>query len=448
MSKEDGARRKLFEELRAIYAERESQSGEFVPGRDKVQYAGSVMGYEEARGMLDTILDGWLGAGNRVAQFEGKLAKFLSAKKALMVNSGSSANLLAVTSLASKFVGEKDRLRAGDEVITPAATFPTTLSPLLQAGLKPVLVDVDVSTLNASPESIRKAHSKNTRAIMLPHTLGNPCEMDAIMAFARENGLRVVEDACDSLGSRYAGKYAGTFGDFGTFSFYPAHHITTGEGGALVTSDIGLHRIALSLRDWGRACVNPVCDPKTCNDAGCPKSLRGSGKAAWEGIPDDYDKRYTFSSIGYNLKPIEVQGALGLAQLERLPGFIEARKRNFRFLYDAVQPYERHLHLPEALPRADPCWFALPLTIRKGARFTRRQLVGHFTRANIEVKLMFAGNIARQPAYEGLPMRMAGPLRNSDLVMRNTFFLGVYPGLTREKLEYMARVFREFMDRV
>lgn len=437
----------LYSTLSEIYRARASKES-FAPGRDKVQYAGSVMGYEEAKGMLDAILDGWLGAGRRVAQFEGRLAKFLSARKALMVNSGSSANLIAVTSLSSTLIGEKERLNPGDEVITPAATFPTTLSPIIQAGLKPVLVDVDVETLNASPASLEKACSKKTRAVMLPHTLGNPCEMDAIMGLAKERGLRIIEDACDSLGSKYRGRHVGTLGDFGTFSFYPAHHITTGEGGAVVTSDPVLHGIALSLRDWGRACVNPVCDPRTCGDVGCPKSLRSGGKAAWEGIPDDYDKRYTFSGIGYNLKPIELQGAMGLAQLERFPAFIEARKRNFRFLYDAVQPYEKSFYLPESLPRSDPCWFALPLTIRDGAGFTRRQIVGHFTRANIEVKLMFAGNITRQPAYKGVPMRVAGRLENSDLVMRNTFFLGVYPGLTMEKLEYMARVFREFMDKV
>jgi CDP-6-deoxy-D-xylo-4-hexulose-3-dehydrase len=447
MSKEGEAREGIYRKLSDIFSERERHAG-FVPGRDKVQYAGSVMGYEEAKGMLDAVLDGWLGAGKRVTQFEGKLAKFLSAKKSLMVNSGSSANLIAMTSLESNFIRERDRLSPGDEVITPAATFPTTLSPILQAGLRPVLVDVDVGTLNLSAGSLEKACSAKTKAIVLPHTLGNPCEMDAVMAFAKERGLRVIEDACDSLGSKYAGRSVGTFGDFGTFSFYPAHHITTGEGGALATNDLGLHKIALSMRDWGRACVNPVCDPKTCGDAECPKSLRSGGRAAWEGMPDDYDKRYTFSSIGYNLKPIEVQGAMGLAQLERLPGFIEARKRNFRFLYDHAQPYERHFHLPESLPKSDPCWFALPLTVREGAKFTRRQLVSHFTRANVEVKLMFAGNIARQPAYRGAGMRAAAPLRNSDLVMRNTFFLGVYPGLTGEKLEYMASVLREFMDRV
>jgi CDP-6-deoxy-D-xylo-4-hexulose-3-dehydrase len=448
MSKEEESRKKVYAQLRELYGERVSRGSGFTPGRDKVQYAGSVMGYEEAKNILDAVLDGWLGAGRWVAQFEGRLARFLSAKKALMVNSGSSANLIAVASLSSRLIAKKARLSPGDEVITPAATFPTTLNPLLQAGLRPVLVDVDLSTLNLIPEALEKACSPGTRALFLPHTLGNPNDMDAIMAFAQEHDLRLVEDACDALGSRYGGRYLGTFGDFGTFSFYPAHHITTGEGGALVTNDTDLHRIALSMRDWGRACVNPVCDPKTCGDGECPKSLRSGGKSAWGGIPDDYDKRYTFSSIGYNLKPIEMQGAMGVAQLERLPGFMEARKRNFRFLYEQVQPYERHFHLPESLPKSDPCWFALPLTIREGAKFTRRQVVGHFTRANIEVKLMFAGNIARQPAYEGVPMRVAGTLKNSDLVMRNTFFLGVYPGLTREKLEYMARVFREFMDRV
>lgn len=447
MPGEEELRNRLYSHLWEIYGERELRDDGFVPGKSKVQYAGSVFGFEEARKMIDAILDGWLGAGKFVAQFEGRLAQYLNAKKALMVNSGSSANLIALTALTSPLVDGKMRLKPGDEVITPAATFPTTLNPIIQAGLKPVLVDVDVSTLNVNPASLRKSLSKKTRAVMLPHTLGNPCEMDTIMAFSEENGLRLVEDACDALGSTYAEKAVGTFGDFGTFSFYPAHHITTGEGGAIVANDVKLHQLAMSLRDWGRACVNPVCSPKTCSDRECPKS-QAKGKVRWERLPDDYDKRYTFSGIGYNLKPTEVQGALGVAQMNRLPLFVQARKRNFRFLYGELQQYERSFHLPESLPKADPAWFAFPLTIREGAKFTRRQLVSHFTKENIEVKLMFAGNIARQPAYEGVPMRKVGRLGNSDLVMRNTFFLGVYPGLTQEKLEFMARVFREFMDKV
>jgi CDP-6-deoxy-D-xylo-4-hexulose-3-dehydrase len=447
MPDEEELRKRLFAQLWEIYGERESQKGEFKPGKDKVQYAGSVFGYEEVRNMLNAILDGWRGAGKYVAQFEAKLAKFLSVKKALMVNSGSSANLVAITSLSSPLLEAKKRLKPGDEVITPAATFPTTLNPILQAGLKPVLVDVDLSTLNIIPESLEKAYSEKTRAVFLPHTLGNPNEMDSVMSFVEEHDLRLIEDACDSLGSTYDGKFVGTFGDFGTLSFYPAHHITTGEGGALVTNDNQLHRIALSMRDWGRACVNPVCNPPTCGDAECPKSLKAKGKVAWEHLPDDYDKRYTFSSIGYNLKPIEVQGAMGIAQMDRLPRFIQARKQNFRFLHRELQQYEKSFILPESLPRADPSWFAFPLTIREHTKFTRKQIVSHFTNANIEVKLMFAGNIAHQPAYEGIPMRRVGSLKNSDLVMRNTFFLGVYPGLTQEKLEYMVNVFKEFMDK-
>jgi CDP-6-deoxy-D-xylo-4-hexulose-3-dehydrase len=445
MSKEEEMRNKVFDDLRALYEERARQAGEFKPLRDKVQYAGSVYGYEEVHAMVGAILDGWFGVGKNVSKFETKLADFLGSKKALMVNSGSSANLVAMASLTSGLLGVK-RLLPGDEVITPASTFPTTLNPILQTGLAPVLTDVKLSTYNLDPWLLKKALSKRTRAIMIPHTLGNPNEMDAIMEFAEENRLYVIEDTSDSLGSRYGGRYLGTIGDFGTFSFYPAHHITTGEGGAVTTSDMELYRIALSIRDWGRACVNPVCTPQTCGDTQCPRSLRTKGKDLWESLPEDYDKRYSYSNIGYNLKPIEVQGAMGVAQMGRLPSFIEARKRNFRFLYDAVAPYGRHFHLPESPPKSDPCWFALPLTVREGAPFTRRQLVNHFTCAKVEVKLMFAGNITCHPAYKGVPMRVAGALKNSDAIMRGTFFLGVYPGLNKEKLEFMVKVFEDFMS--
>ena len=304
---------------------------------------------------------------------------------------------------------------------------------------------MDLETYNVRAEDLEKALSGKTRAIFVPHTLGNPNELDALCDFAEDHDLFLIEDACDALGSKYDGKYVGSFGAFGTFSFYPAHQITMGEGGAIVTNNKKLAEIALSLRDWGRACVMPICDPARCPDKECPKAIRNEKIANPYGLPEDYDKRYTYVNIGYNLKPTEIQAAMGLAQLEKLPKFIELRKRNFRRLYEEFQNYEDLFILPRSPPKSEPCWFAFPLTIRKDAPFTRREILEWLTRRKIEAKMIFSGNILRHPAYRNIRCRLVQDLTNSDYIMWNSFFVGIYPGITEEKIEYMLEAFIKFI---
>ena len=419
----------------------------FRPGKDLVRYAGAVYDHEEIEYMVDAILDGWFGVGKYTRRFETELSKLLGVKKTIMTNSGSSANLLAVSALLSDQLPDDSRLKPGDEVITPAVTFSTTLNPVIQNDLVPVLLDVDIKTYNVSAKDLEVALSNKTRAILVPHTLGNPNEMDALMDCAEEHDLFLIEDACDALGSKYDGRYVGSFGSFGTFSFYPAHQITTGEGGAIVTSDEELSETALSMRDWGRACVMPICNPLNCPDKGCPKSVRFEGTSSSEDLPEDYDKRYTYANIGYNLKPTEIQAAMGLAQLKKLARFIELRRKNFRLLHDEFESYEDFFVLPESLPKSDPCWFAFPLTVKKSAPFERKDVVQWLTKHNIEVKMLFAGNILKHPAYRNINCRVPQKLTNSDQIMRSSFFVGVYPGMTEEKMEYVIDVFRRFMGR-
>jgi len=437
-------REEIFDKIKKIFQLKSSQTI-FTPGKDIVRYAGAVYDHEEVESMVTAILDGWFGVGKYTHRFETELSKFLDVKKVIMTNSGSSANLLAVSALLSIQLDERSRLKPCDEVITPALTFPTTLNPVLQYNLVPVLLDVDARTYNIQADDLESAVSSKTRAILVPHTLGNPNEMDAVQDFAEEHDLYLLEDSCDALGSKYNGKYVGSFGDFGSFSFYPAHQITTGEGGAIATGDKELSDITLSLRDWGRACVMPVCDPVRCPDRTCPKSTRKDKLVVLDDLPEDYDKRYTFTNMGYNLKPTEIQAAMGLAQLKKLPSFIESRGRNFKILFDEFRSHEDFFILPESLPKSDPCWFAFPLTIRDHAPFGRKDIVEWLTKHNIEAKMLFAGNILRHSAYKGIKCRVAEKLTNSDRIMRNSFFVGVYPGMTEEKMKYMIDVFREFI---
>jgi len=444
-SVESELRSKLFKIVDEIFKLRSSKR-KFVPGRDMVRYSGSIYDQEEVKSMFNAILDGWFGVGKYVLNFESEFAKLIGVKKAVMSNSGSSANLLAIAAFFSPSLENEKRLKAGDEVITPALTFPTTLNPILQYNLVPVFIDIDLGTYNVNPELIEQAISDKTRVIFIPHTLGNPNDMDYIMNVAKEYNLLVIEDACDALGSKYDNKFVGTFGNFGTFSFYPAHQITTGEGGMIVTNDEKLAFIVQSLRDWGRACVMPVCNPLYCGDKECPKSAAYDKKNKIKELPEDYDKRYTYINIGYNLKPIEVQAAMGIIQIKKLLFFCEKRKQHFKILYDELKKYEDYFILPKWLPKSDPCWFSFPLTIQPKAPFKRKDLVEWLVKHNIEVKMLFSGNILKHPAYKHISYHIASSLKNADYAMYNSFFIGIYPGLAEEEFAYVIDVIKRFVE--
>ncbi len=428
----------LRERIRALVAEyyRAAHAARpFVPGRTRVQYGGRVFDERELIAVVEAGLDFWLTAGPRAEAFERGLAGYLGTGNVLAVNSGSSANLLAVAALCSRRLERP--LAPGDEVITPGAGFPTTVAPIVQYGLVPVFVDCLLGSYNLDPAQLEAALSERTRAIFFAHTLGNPVDMEPVLEFARAHELAVIEDTCDALGSRYGGQMVGSFGDLATFSFYPAHHMTTGEGGAVATNDPQLARIARSIRDWGRDCQCTFDSPP---EGACGRRFEW----AIPGLDEPYDHRYLFVEIGYNLKMTDLQAAIGLAQLEKLEGFVEARKRNFRHLYAGLRAYEEHLILPTWSACADPAWFAFPITVRPGAPFTRRQLTDWLERHQIETRVLFGGNIVRQPGFRHIPHRRIGALPNSDLVLRATFFVGVYPGLDAARLDYMLSVFADF----
>lgn len=412
----------------------------FIAGKSKVHYAGRVYDGEEIATLVDCALDFWLTLGKYGVLFEKKITKYLGVKEAVLVNSGSSANLIAISTLMSNRI--KRRVKRGDEVITPATTFPTTLNPILQNGLVPVLVDVGIGDYNAKLDEVERAITSRTRMLVLPHTLGNPNDMDWVIEIAEKSGLYVIEDTCDALGSEYGGKKLGSFGDMGTFSFYPAHHITMGEGGAVVTNNEQFAEIARSLRDWGRACTCKVCGYTNNPRYKCPLRY-GYGERT---LPTDYDKRYTYVEIGYNLKPTDMQAAVGFAQLKKLIAFIKARKRNFEALYRIFSEYEEHFILPKSVPKADPCWFAFPLTV-VSKKFNREKIVKFLEDRNIETRPLFAGNITRQPAYRGLKFKKVSKLINADRILKSTFFIGVYPGIGRDEIEYIANVVEEFMSK-
>jgi CDP-6-deoxy-D-xylo-4-hexulose-3-dehydrase len=401
----------------------------FEPGKTKIHFGGRVYGEEELIAGCDSVLDFWLTSGKRTNSFEERFSEYLGVKYTSLVNSGSSANLLAIASL---------NLPKGSEVITPATTFPTTINPIIQHGLIPVLVDVELERYNPSPLQIEEAISEKTRAIFIPHTLGNPCKMDEIVEIAKRYNLFLIEDACDSLGSQYDGRLVGTFGDLATFSFYPAHHITMGEGGAVVTNNKDLATALYSLRDWGRACVCQPCILTKDPGSICQKRF----SVDTEGLPDDYDKRYIYTHIGYNLKATDIQAAIGLVQLERLPQFIKIRKRNFSLLYEGLKDLSDIFILPRQENKADPSWFSFPLTVREGIQ--RKNIVAFLEKANIETRMLFASNIERQPAYKGIEYRKVSELKNSSLIMKNTFFIGLYPGITEEMIEYILSTIRDW----
>ncbi len=412
------------------------QKGPFVPGETFVNYGGRVYDERELQSAVDAVLDFWLTDGPRVETFSGALSAFLGVKHVLMVNSGSSGNLVAMSTLCS---GRLDRpLQPGDEVITPAATFPTTVAPIVQNSLVPVFVDCKMGTYNIDVDLLGAALSDRTRALFVPHILGNPVEMDVVMDFAAKHDLYVVEDTCDALGSLYDGKPCGAFGDLSTFSFYPAHHITTGEGGAVATDNAPLQHIAHSIRDWGRDCW---CNHKSGGDGECGRRFD------WKipGLDEPYDHRYYFTEIGYNLKMTDIQAAIGVPQMAKLPDFVAARKRNFQVLYDGLSRYQDVLFLPEWSPKADPAWFAFTIAVRESAPFDRRELNEYLRERKVETRYLFAGNILQQPGYRQITHRVATPLTETNRVLKSAFFIGVYPGMDDARLGYMLQVFADFM---
>ncbi|PIN86285.1 lipopolysaccharide biosynthesis protein RfbH [Candidatus Woesearchaeota archaeon CG10_big_fil_rev_8_21_14_0_10_44_13] len=427
-------RKEIFSKIKEFHSLKFADK-RFIPGKSKVHYGGRVFDDKEMNAMADSLLDFWLTLGRYGDEFESKLARFLNVKHVLLANSGSSANLLAVSALCSRSFSR--HLNPRDEVITPAVTFPTTLNPILQNNLIPVLVDVEVDTCNMDLSAAKKAITRKTKAIFVPHTLGNPNDMDEIMALSEKHGLFVIEDCCDALGSRYGIKQAGAFGHMSTFSFYPAHHITMGEGGAVATDDDELAKITSSLRSWGRACY---CKWDEKNPNG---TCNSRFKFKLDGQP--WDHRYLYTNIGYNMKPLDLQAAMGLAQLEKLPGFIKKRKENFARLFEALSAYDNHLVLPRALDRSDVSWFAFPMSVREDAPFSRQELLEWLNGRMIETRMIFAGNIAKQPAYKDANIRISGNLGNSDTVARNSFFIGVYPGIDGLQLDWVIDSFREFM---
>lgn len=435
MEREQQLQQEIMQKVEELYHLRENKR-EFIPGKTKIHYAGRVYDEKEMQAIIKSALDFHLTLGKEGQAFTAAFQEYMGMRHALVTNSGSSANLLAMSALCSKNIPKP--LMPGDEVITTALTFPTTLNPILQNGLIPVFVDVEEGTYNIDAKLLETAFSRKTRAIMFAHAVGNPAEIDAIMAFAKEHGLYVVEDVCDALDSRYDGRLCGTFGDLSTYSFYAAHHMAMGEGGAVLTNNTQLYRQALSLRDWGRACY---CQTGETDPQGaCGR--RFSHK--YENLPDGYDHKYVFSNIGYNLKPLDLQCAMGLEQLKKLPTFSAKRKAHFQTLYDVLKDYERYLILPRTLPKSDPSWFCFPLTVRADAPFTRNDFVMYLESRQIETRMLFSGNILRHPGYKDIKYRIAGDLTQAENTLQNAFFIGVYPGLTEKMMEYMVETIRAF----
>jgi CDP-4-dehydro-6-deoxyglucose reductase, E1 len=433
MRTEKEIRDEIFCRVVELYNLRESQK-RFIPGQDKLNYAGRVYDEKEMISLVDASLDFWLTSGRYARRFEEDLARFIGVDHCLLTNSGSSANLIAISTLTSPKLGKR-RLVPGDEVITTACGFPTTLNPIIQNGLVPVFIDINLGNYNIKADEIEAAVGDRTRAIFLPHTLGNPVDIDMISDLAERHDLWFIEDNCDALGSEYRRKYTGSFGHLSTCSFYPAHHITMGEGGAVLTGDPLLKNIAASFRDWGRDCW---CDPG-CDDT-CGKRF------GWHMglLPAGYDHKYVYSHIGYNLKVTDMQAAIGVEQLKKLPGFIQKRKANFKYLYDSLKKFERYFILPEAAAKSDPAWFGFPVTIREGAPFRRADIVNYLEKRKIATRMLFGGNLVKQPAYLNIKSRIVGSLENTDRVMNDLFWIGVYPGITEEQMGYMIETFNEF----
>jgi CDP-6-deoxy-D-xylo-4-hexulose-3-dehydrase len=434
MKRDEQLREEILKLVGEYYTERFAGHS-FTPGTDLVHTGGRVFDANELVRLVDSSLDFFLTASRYADQFEAEFAELYGSRDAFLVNSGSSANLLALTALTSPKLGER-RLQPGDEVITVAAGFPTTVAPIVQNQLMPVFVDVNLGDYTAIPTRIEEAISPRTRAIMMAHTLGVPFDLDTVMRLAKEHDLWVVEDNCDALGSRYHDQLTGTFGNLATFSFYPAHHITMGEGGCVIMGDELLGRIVRSLRDWGRDCYCAGGENNTCGK-------RFSQK--FGSLPEGYDHKYVYSHIGYNLKVTDMQAAVGVAQLAKLPDFVARRKANFQKILAMLEPYQDRLILPQATPNSDPAWFGFVVTLQEQAGFSRNELTGFLEANRIETRPLFAGNLLRQPAFMDIRKRVVGDLTNTDIITDRTFFIGVHPGIGESQLEYMNSVFTRFM---
>jgi CDP-6-deoxy-D-xylo-4-hexulose-3-dehydrase len=431
----DQLRAKILE-LTAEFVAEEFPEKEFIPGESSVAVAGRVFDAADVQSLIDSSLDFWLTAGRFSRQFEREFAKFFNLRHSILVNSGSSANLLALTCLTSPTLKES-QLKPGDEVITVATGFPTTVNPIIQNNLVPVFLDVDIPTYNIDVSQLDAALSSKTRAVMVAHTLGNPYNLEAVTAFCKKHNLWLVEDCCDAVGATYNGKLVGTFGDVATVSFYPAHHITMGEGGAVLTDQPPLKKLLESFRDWGRDCW---CEPGKDNTCG--------KRFDWQlgDLPHGYDHKYTYSHIGYNLKVSDMQAAVGVTQLKKVNSFIEKRRSNFAYLKNKLLTLQEFMLLPEATPNSEPSWFGFPIFVRESAPFTRDELVHHLNDQKIGTRLLFGGNLLRQPAYRNINHRVVGDLKRSDDVMHRVFWIGVYPGLTESMLDYVAETIQKFCE--
>ncbi len=433
-------RSNILEQVRQFYVE-EHGPKPFVPGETPVQVAGRVFDGEDLTYLVEAALDFWLTTGRFANEFEKSLARVVGTRHSVLVNSGSSANLLALSALTSASLGDR-QLKPGDEIITTATSFPTTINPIIQNGLVPVFIDVEPlesGTYNLDTQFLAEALSPRTRGIMVAHTLGNPFNLDAVMAFVQQHNLFLIEDTCDALGAQYRDRTVGTFGQLATVSFYPAHHITMGEGGAVLTNAPTLKKLVESFRDWGRDCW---CEPGQSNTCG--------RRFDWQlgELPFSYDHKYIYSHIGYNLKATDLQAAVGVSQLKKLPRFIEIRRRNFQLLKDGLRRWEKFLILPEATLHSNPSWFGFPMTVREEAPFTRQQLIQYLEEHQIRTRLLFGGNVLRQPAYINVARRVIGELVQADRVMNGTFWVGVYPGITPEMIQYVLDMFEAWMKRI
>lgn len=408
----------------------------FIPGETHVPVSGKLIGKEDISLAVDASLDGWFTTGRFAEQFEKGFAKYMEQRFCLLTNSGSSANLLALSALTSSQLGSR-QLKPGDEVITVAAGFPTTVNPIIQNGLVPVFVDVNLDDYGINVELLKEAWSPKVKAVMLAHTLGNPFNLNKVTEFVKKHNLWFIEDCCDAVGSKYNGKMVGAFGDLATTSFYPAHHITMGEGGAVLTNSPKLKKIVESFRDWGRDCW---CDPGTDNTCG--------KRFEWQlgDLPMGFDHKYIYSHIGYNLKLSDMQAAIGVAQLDKLDTFIQQRKENFQFLHKGLQPLEKYISLPYASVNTDPSWFGFPILLKKSSPLNRNEIIKVLAKKNIGTRLLFGGNLLKQPAYKNISSRIIGNLSNTDRVMKNVFWIGVQPSLTDEMKEYIIETLMEIFN--